>query len=690
MKISTDVLNHYIAVDETGRALRDLLDDVGLEVKRHDADTGRITLELLANRGDHHCYTGLAREISGRTGKSICGPKVTELTTGESPIPLRLNSPLCGVYTATLLERPSTEEAALPDSVIAPLEAAEIHSLNPPVDATNLTNLELGQPTHAFDADTLKGAIVIRESRPGEQAHPLFAEEKVTLPEGTLVIADEEKILAIAGVIGCEESKTTESTTRLLLESAHFDPVAVRKASRALGIHTDSSARFERGSDPTAPLVGAGRVTHLLEAHTTWRRVGQTGVVGDWTDPARSICLSVAAAAAFIGYALTPEEVKDRLERYGFAVQGTGDDLVVRVPPHRIWDVEFDADLYEELAKSIGYNNTPEGLPPVDMGALPTAIETAKSKVEEVLLGQGFYEVFTNGFHGTTMRERLGIDEGHALWAHVQTTNALDRGYGLVKNNALAQAVDAVATNRRVGINPIRMYEWTRTFHPDPQGDNKVCTERDLLWAIAAGNTEDWSGKHQATAPWFMKGLVSEIATILGIPLTVGPTDTAQPLSDALHPGRQATVRLNGAVVGILGEVHPGICARFKLKRCRPVYLEIDRAALISASNQQAYVERSAHQPLQRNLAFTLPLRIEAAQVADIMHDQGPDWLCAIDMVDLFRHEEDGGPVRTVTFELIFENDTGSRSADEVNEICEGLIAAVSAGLGEHGVKLRA
>ena len=139
------------------------------------------------------------------------------------------------------------------------------------------------------------GGIQIRLSTEGETAWPLFSEEKVTVPTGSIVIADDEKILAIAGVIGCEESKTTDSTSRIIVESAAFDPVSVRKASRAMGIHTDSSARFERGSDPSQVLVGAGRVVHLLEAHG-WARKGNTGMVGSWTDEARTISLNTRAA----------------------------------------------------------------------------------------------------------------------------------------------------------------------------------------------------------------------------------------------------------------------------------------------------------------------------------------------------------------------------------------------------------
>jgi phenylalanyl-tRNA synthetase beta chain len=350
------------------------------------------------------------------------------------------------------------------------------------------------------------------------------------------------------------------------------------------------------------------------------------------------------------------------------------------------------ADLYEELAKSIGYNDTPQNLPKVDMGALPSHGDTVKGQVEELLLGAGFYEVFTNGFHGTNLRDRLGITEGHPLWAHVETTNALDRGYGLVKNNALAQAVEAVASNVRAGTRPIQMYEWTRTFHPDQNAENTVCQERQLLWAIATDTleTERWAGTPRRADVWFFKGLVDEMATSLQIPLSVGAADPTQPLASSLHPERQATIQLDGAVVGILGEVHPQVAAAFKLKRSRPIFMEIARDALEADSRTVRYVERSVQQPIVRSLAFSLPPRVEAAEVVSALYEAGPAWLNSVDIVDLFSHEEDGVQMRAVTFSITYGNEDGDRSADEVNQTSEALIAAIDKKLGPRGVTLRA
>jgi phenylalanyl-tRNA synthetase beta chain len=676
--VSVEVLQRYTALPVDTAELRALLEDVGLEVKRTDVHAGIVfTLELLANRGDHHSYEGIAREISGRTGATVSRPAIAALTAGESPVRLRCETDRCLVYTATLLER--TDSGALDDSALLPLTAAEIHSVSAPVDATNLSNVELGQPTHAFDADAIVGGITVRLSRRGERAWPLFTPEPREIPEGVLVIADDQKILAIAGVIGCEDSKTTEATRRLLLESACFDPISVRKASKALGIHTDAAARFERGADPTYPIVGAGRVVHLLE-RAGWARIGTTGVVGGWRDPERDVVADLDRINGFLETSLTPDQAIERLHRYGFRATIDDGALVVRVPPHRLWDVEHWADIAEELLKSVGYNATPVTMRSMDRGALPSALEIARAKVEEVLLGHDFYEVLTDGFHGKALDERLLVGAGHPLEAHVTILNAVDRGFSLLKNNALAQALELLAENQRRLVHDLRAYEWTRTFHPDAASEDGVCRERLLLWAIAVGAERRWAGPERTADVYLMKGLVEEIATELGLALEVGPWDDSLAVSSALHPGRRAAIRFRGRTVGLLGEVHPEVVRSFKVRRGSPVYLEIDQAVLAEPGTLPVYEAPPEHQPIVRSLAFGLVDRVTAGDVRDVLaRESGAE----VAITDLFVT----GDIRAVTFELTFEND-GKVSAEEINERLTLLVSAVESRF--PGVKQRA
>jgi phenylalanyl-tRNA synthetase beta chain len=700
MKIRVDVLRRFITLPEDPQQVRVLLDEVGVEVKRFDPEVPgvQLTLELLANRGDHHCYAGVAREAGGRTGAALCLPVGRALTVGEPPHPLVLEATdLCPVYTLTRLVR--ERDGALDADALTLLESAGLQSKGAVVDATNVANLELGQPTHAFDAATIRGPITIRRSRAGEQAWPLFAAERVTLPEGTLVIADDEKVLAVAGVIGCEESKTTADTEVVLLESAAFDPVSVRKASRALGIHTDSSARFERGSDFALPLGGAGRVAALLEA-AGWRVDGPTGSVGGWTDPGRVVQLDPDAARRFLGVEASDAELTARLERYGFLVGPGGtfdvltgelrhpERLAVRVPTWRLHDVQFVQDLYEELAKSFGYDNTPIGLPPIDLGGLPSLAERSRAAVDEVLVGHGFYEVITDGFYSRALRDRLGIAEGHPLWAHVETANALDRAYSLLKNSCFAQAVEAVALNANLGAGAVKAFELTTTFHPDTSAANGVCRERRVLWAVGSGFEREpgWAGQGRALDVYTLRGVVAAIGQALGLPLRFGPVAVDEPLRDLLHPYRSASVLLDGRPVGVVGEVHPSVVASFKLRKARPVYLELGWEALLQPARRPTFVPPPSRQPAVRELAFTLPHRLEAGRVTAAL--QGLAGLERTAIIDRYDHEEDGAPVRTLTWQLTFSGEA-ERTAEETNALLEQAVVQVTSALGAEGVKLR-
>ncbi len=708
MKIGKNILKRFTDLPEATQDLRYLLDDVGVEVKRTEtSDVGDVfTVELLANRGDHYCYAGIARELNGRTNAGVRLPQSTLLSLGTSPVPLSIQSDKCSLYSITELVR--TADGDLDAQAKAVLTAAGLNSVTPPVDATNVANAELGQPTHAFDADTIVGSITVRESIAGETAWLLFTEEPTELPEGTLIIADDAKVLAVAGVIGCEESKSTASTTRIYLESAAFDPIAVRKGARSLSVHTDSSARFERGSDASLVLTGAGRVAQLM-ASAGWDVRGTTGQVGDWSDERRTIALDIPHAAAFLEYPLTPDTVRDRLGRYAFAVspnypewaaedgwiapQSTQErssdrnrnTLLVRVPPHRVWDVEFAADLYEDLAKSIGYNEMPEHLPPIDLGGVPTERQQNMERVEEVLLAGGFFEVFTDGFHGRELAEKAGVEEGHPLAAHVETENAMDRGYSLLKNNGLYQAVEAIGVNLRMRTDQVKAYEWTRTFHPTTDGG---CDERHILWAICSGNasTPSWDGKGRPADAFFMKGLVANMAETLRLPLTIEHASEDEPLASLLHPHRQASIRLNGRVVGCLGEVHPTVLRGHKIKRARPVYMELCTDALAVSGARPTYVEPSANHPILRSLAFLLPTGVYADELAEHLRTTSPTWLDSVDIVDEFVLDRG----RAVTFALSYSSDEGARSADEVNAVTEGLIGTVAAKYGDRGVELRA
>jgi len=690
MKISANVLKRFCAgVPAEPKALRRLLDDLGVEVKRLDVQ-GRdawLTLELLANRGDHHCYAGVAREIAARTKTALRLPTGRALPVGAPPLPLRIESDKCLLYTATPLRVTGGLQKSLGKDADELLQAAGLLTGNAAIDVTNLVNLELGQPSHAFDRERISGGITIRQSRAGERAWLLFTPEPRELPVGTLVIADDVKVLAIAGVIGCEDSKIQADTREIILESAAFDPVAVRIGGRALATHTDASARFERGSDPSLAAVAAGRIAHLLAEAGVAEVTGPLGIVGDWRDPERIISLGAAELSRFLGRDFAPSEIVERLAAYGFEERAA---LSFKVPPHRLWDVESEEDLFEEVARSVGFNDLPESLPPVALGARPSRAEVLLGVVEDVLVGAGFFEVYTDGFYSRQIPERLGQTEGSPLFAHVETVNSLDNSFSLLKNNCLAQALEAVAENINVKVQDVRLYEWTRTFHPDPKAANGVCRERDVLYGICSGKErpEAWEAGGRPADVFFLKGVFEQLKNALDLPLNFADPDPSYALTPLLHPHRCLSLRVNGESVGVIGEVAPPVLQAFGIKFAKACYFEIARDALLTEPQGSPAFSMPPTMPdIDRMLSFAVPLGISVRQILPLLEAAAPAWLSRVSVADVFAGAGDNAK-RAVAFKLLF-NASEARTHEQLNDACAAMVKSVVDALGSHGVEQR-
>ncbi len=688
MKISANVLKRYCAgTPAEPKALRKLLDDLGVEVKRMDAHGGDalLTLELLANRGDHHCYAGVAREVAARTKTPLLLPEAPALPVGAPAVPVRIESDKCLLYTATPLRVTGGLKKSLGKGAEELLNAAGLLTGNAAIDVTNLVNFELGQPSHAFDAKKIQGGITVRLSKAGEKGWLLFTAEPRELPVGTLVIADDVKVLAIAGVIGCEDSKITDDTTEILLEAAAFDPVTVRLGGRSLQTFTDASARFERGSDPTLAAVAAARVAHLLQQAGVAEATGPLGVVGAWQDPKRVLQLRASELSAFLGRDFAEAEIVERLTAYGFQHLG---QLSFQVPTHRLWDVESEEDLFEEVARSVGFNDLPEGLPPVALGARPSRAEALLGVAESVLVGAGFYEVYTDGFYSRAIPEKLGQREGSPLFAHVETVNSLDNSFSLLKNNCLAQALQSVAENLNLKAQDVRLYEWTRTFHPDPKAANGVCTERDVLYGICSGKErpESWEGGRGADV-FFLKGVLEELKKSLDLPLELGDPDPSYPLGALLHPHRSLSLRVAGKSVGALGEVSPQVLHAFGIKFAKACYFELSRDALLAEPAGSANFHMPPSMPdIDRMLNFAVPLGVSVREIGPLLHSAAPAWLSRISVADVFAGNETAK--RAVAFKLLF-NASEARTHEQLNEACSAMVASVVGALGPRGVEQR-
>lgn len=709
MKVSLNNLLNYITPQELNLPddwdrFFDLLEDIGLEVKRVDHMPEQqdiiFTLELLANRGDHHCYFGLAREIHLRTGWPLQTPEITELAISQEAPLAQVSSDKCLAYTLTEYSVDQSSGALprnqLPKPMIKMIELSGTNIIAPAVDVTNFVNIEMGQPMHVFDADKVIGQVQVRDSLAGEQALLLGAQEPVTLPTATLVIADQEKILAVAGVMGCEDSKPTASSQRFYLESGTFDPVAVRKAARALNVQSLSSARFERGADPALAIDAVYRAHHLLSS-IGWIANKGLGVCRAFQEQPLTIDLAVAELNHYFAIDLTSDDLISVFQRMGSgSVQLAGDQrneqlIKVEVPSHRRWDITHTTDLFEEFARAYGYNRLPAKMPVSASGARPAPAQRRLEEVESLLVSEGFFEIFTDSFYSDQDVARLNLPESHPLQEHVRLNNSESKAYSLLKNNNIIQALDGISANLRVKNQQVQAFERNKRFIPSSQAANGLCEELKVIWGMAVGQSrlKNWQNSGVDFDIFALKGLVERIGQRLGLQLriTPQPTDeTLHPYLVLLHPARRAVVehQCSGDQAqqwrpcGVLGEVHPRLVKDFGLKSIRPYFFELEEAMIYAEPRPQSYAAPGTILPVKRDLCFGLYDKQQAGYIADWLAAAGP-WLDSVDITDLF--EPPAEQVRAVTYSLLLnplkaqkEVFSGVEINDEIERLAQGVV----------------
>ncbi|MFJ6866189.1 phenylalanine--tRNA ligase beta subunit-related protein [Streptomyces termitum] len=685
----------------SSRAACEVLEDVGIEVKRHQ-DTPRgevLTVELLANRGDHHCYLGLARELGGRFEAPTPLPPLAPLTAADGPAPL-VTTDTCLAFGVARVDLADADPARLPEAWAEALELNGEHTGLLAVDAGNVTGRELGQPVHVYDADLLSGPLRVRLSEEGESVVLLDSAEPVALPAGLTVVADDEGVVAVAGVIGARRAAVTETTRALLVESALFDPAAVRRAARALARQTAAATRFERGADPTLVDAGAARTVALLDAWgalaadgpRTWSR---TVLPADARLAPREIPLDLDSLDTYYAVDFDPAAVERRLTCLGFAVRkadGTdaadgGRTLLVGVPGHRLWDVFNPECLYEEIGRMWSFDSFPAVLPEAGGGAAPTPRQRARAALEQVLVGYGFFEVITDGFYSRTAHERLGVPAGSPLNRHVELRNAIDRNFSLLKNNALLQALDVADYNQRHSLTLGKYFEFTHLFEAVDADSHR---ELPLLWGMLWGEETygSWQRGGQGFDFWYVKGVLEELAHACGTRFEFRRTaDDPSPLAELMHPTRSVHLYADGRRVGLCGEVHPSVTANWKLRTDRVLYFEVDWTALLTERAPQSAEqvdELPEHPLLRRDVAFHLPAGLTAGEVRTAMEAVSPLELAWVRVTDLY----ESGEVRAHTFELAFQNDN-TVTADQVNHAMGALTSHVLTTFGERGVYQR-
>ncbi len=644
---------------------------LGVEAVERVGDDWVFDLETTTNRPDWLGMVGIAREVAAACGGRV-RPPVVDL---EETDPLasqvawvEVAQPgLCHRYVGRVVV--DVRVGPSPAWMVERLEKCGIRSINNVVDVTNYVMLETGQPLHAFDLDRLVGGgVVVRAARAGEVVVTLDGQERV-LPEGALVIADRERVVALGGIMGGLDTEIRPDTRRVLLESAWFHPVAVRRTARALGMRTEGSTRHERGGDPERARAAAARAAQLIH-HLAGGRVlrGELDVYPD-PQPARQVALRPSRMRRVLGIDVPDQEAADILRRLEFQVEPGPERWTVTVPSHRR-DVEREEDLIEEVARVFGYDRIPETLPAEQLavGVVDPDLE-AERRVRQALLRAGLTEVLTLSLLHPDDLERVGIPAGHPLRRAIALRNPLTRAHTHLRTTLLPSLVEVLRTNRVRGNADVHVFEVGRVFRVTELGreERKVVGVAQVGRSLVGG----WNLPQEAVQTSFhhLKGVVESVLEGLHVEGWELRPDSVP----WLHPYRAASVWVEGQPVGWLGELHPEVCDRYDL-RGRAYVAELELAFLLRAARSVPQYRPLAHTPpVDRDLAVVVGAEVPAAHVVAVVREVAGGLVEACEPFDVYT----GPPVpaghKSLAVRLRFRDPARTLQSEEV----EGLLRQV-------------
>jgi phenylalanyl-tRNA synthetase beta chain len=640
------------------------------------ADDEILDFDVTSNRPDCMNVLGLAREIAAAYGHSLNRrPELTpvqlsELDSsehGHHDIAITIeNDELCRVYAGAVAD---VTIGPSPSWMQERLKASGIRPISNIVDITNYVLLELGQPMHAFDITKLAGQqIRVRTARGGERLKTLDGQDRELTPE-MLIIADAEKPVAIAGVMGGADSEVNDKTTTIVFESAHFAPLSVRRTSRTLGMKTEASMRFERGADWMLPPIALIRALTLLEEIGAGTQRGIV-IAGRPEQLSRRVLqLRRDRIQALLGTHVPDQDVFRILGSLGFTTEPMPDGWNVTVPSRRI-DVHREVDLIEEVARHYGFDRIPSHFPP--LAAAPAALDpriTQARRLRAVMNGAGFSEAVTFGFmsqfHAAPFVQR-GDD-----W--VKITNPLSENYAVLRPSIVPGLLTAIAHNRNRQQRDIRLFEIGNRFTRDT-GERRTVA---CAWTGTASSAH-WSGSARDVDFFDMKGLVDRIGEALQRPVVAVAGDEHV---QWLAPGRAAIATDgNHALLGYFGQIPAALSAEYGLPERDPVYVaEIDLDTVANlASPQRLEVQPLPRFPLvTRDISILVANTLPAATVRETIRTAAPDSLIAVSEFD--RYQGKGVPEAQVSLSirLTFRSPDRTLTDAEVQSAMDAILTAL-------------
>ena len=642
---------------------------VGEDIRRHlDLDDHLITLKLTPNRADCLSLLGIARELSALTGSPLSAPElepVAAVVTDTRKVVLDAPQS-CSRYCGRII-RGVDAKAPTPEWMRRRIERSGIRSISFLVDVTNYVMLELGQPLHAFDDAELSGAIHVRLPTQGEKLL-LLNEQTVTPSNDTALIADDEKPLAMAGIMGGEHSGISDSTRDLFLESAFFPPAAIAGKARALGFSSDASHRYERGVDFDLQRKAIERATQLILASCG----GQPGPVvealaADHLPRRNPVRLRNARVARVLGIELPEARIGEMLRGLGLQVEKTAEGFSVTPPSFR-FDIEIEEDLIEEIARIHGYDNIPS-LPPVARMAMMPATETSRPAMglRRVVAEREYHEVVTYSFVEAAWEADFAVNPAPIILA-----NPIASQMGVMRSTLIGGLVGTLVANRRRQTERVRVFELGRCFRREAgAGPVDGFSQPLRLGGLAAGHAqpEQWGAAARRVDFYDVKADVEALFA----PRSLLFTKSEHP---ALHPGRCAVVSLDGRTVGVLGELHPRWVQKYELGTA-PVVFELDLAAILSTPFPE-YAEVSRFPAVVRDLALVVQQNQVLAPLLAALRAAAPAIVRDVALFDVYQGKGLDESEKSLAFRIVMQDTQRTLEDAEVEAAVASLLAVAT------------
>ncbi|MGD8984891.1 MAG: phenylalanine--tRNA ligase subunit beta [Desulfobacteraceae bacterium] len=632
-------------------------------------------ISITPNRPDCACVMGIAREIAALTGQKLRHPEI-KIVKGNTPIEDLTHVTIvdpegCPRYAAGMIQ--GVELRPSPFWMRYRLHASGVRSINNVVDVTNYVLLEVGQPLHAFDYDRLReNRIVVKRAEDGEIFSTLDGQSH-TLDREILMICDGGRSVAVAGIMGGLNSEIFAGSTNVLVESAYFDPITIRRGSKKLGLSTEASYRFERGIDIEGVITALRRALMLIHQLAGGEII--KGLIDNYPEPFSPpvIDLRIDKTNDFLGTALSQDTIAKYLRALELHVETVEPNLIrVTPPPYRV-DIKREVDLMEEVARLEGYDRilvTSPHIRPSDEGDLSGLV--LGDKMRKIMVGLGFTEIITYSFISPDSAAFLGAGEDSPLQSFVKLLNPLSVDQSVMRTSLVPGLLDAIRTNILHGEKDLKLFEWGKVFiHNEKE---ELPREEPVLGAIMTGLSDQktWFRGEREVDFYDIKGAAQAFLTALGLDGFLFKRDNIPP---HYHPEVSSQIHFSDAVIGHVGQILPKVMKSYDLESVVAYVFEVDIENLLERMPDRKAFEPYARFPaVFRDISLIVRRGVASAEVQEIIESEGGELIEAVDLYDFYEGGKIDPSEKALTFRVCYRSKEGTLDGQEINRLNETII----------------